>query len=142
MRHRHSGRQLNRNSSHRKAMFKNMVSSLIEHEIIKTTVPKAKELRRFAEPLITLAKKDSVANRRLAFDRVRNKATVGKLFSEIGPRYEERPGGYLRIVKCGFRTGDKAPMAFVELVDRPLPEAPVEVDDDAETGDEAQENAA
>ena len=140
MRHRHSGRQLNRNSSHRKAMFKNMVTSLVEHEIIRTTLPKAKELRRYAEPLITLAKKDSVANRRLAFDRVRNKATVGKLFSEIGPRYEERPGGYLRIVKCGFRTGDKAPMAFVELVDRPLPQAPVEeVEEENET---AQEESA
>ena len=119
MRHRNSGRQLNRNSSHRKAMFKNMVSSLVEHEIIKTTLPKAKELRRFAEPLITLSKVDSVANRRLAFDRTRNKATVGKLFSNIGPRYEGRPGGYLRIMKCGYRAGDKAPMAYVELVDRP-----------------------
>ncbi|WP_370979605.1 50S ribosomal protein L17 [Agaribacterium sp. ZY112] len=127
MRHRHSGRQLNRNSSHRKAMFKNMVASLVEHEIIKTTLPKAKELRRFAEPLITLSKVDSVANRRLAFDRTRNKATVGKLFSEIGPRYEGRPGGYLRIMKCGYRTGDKAPMAYVELVDRPAPIADEEV---------------
>lgn len=121
MRHRHSGRQLNRNSSHRKAMFKNMVSSLVEHELIKTTLPKAKELRRFAEPLITLSKVDSVANRRLAFDRLRNKASVGKLFNELGPRYEGRPGGYLRIMKCGYRTGDKAPMAYVELVDRPEP---------------------
>jgi len=120
MRHRHSGRQLNRNSSHRKAMFKNMVASLVEHEVIKTTLPKAKELRRYAEPLITLAKVDSVANRRLAFDRTRNKDTVGKLFSEIGPRYETRPGGYLRILKCGLRSGDKAPMAYVELVDRPV----------------------
>lgn len=119
MRHRHSGRQLNRNSSHRKAMFRNMTSSLVEHEIIKTTLAKAKELRGFAEPLITLAKDDSVANRRLAFDRVRNKVTVGKLFSELGPRYTERPGGYIRIIKCGLRTGDKAPMAYVELVDRP-----------------------
>lgn len=119
MRHRHSGRQLNRNSSHRKAMFRNMTTSLVEHEIIKTTLPKAKELRGFAEPLITLAKNDSVANRRLAFDRVRNKATVGKLFDELGPRYTERPGGYIRIIKCGIRTGDKAPMAYVELVDRP-----------------------
>lgn len=127
MRHRHSGRKLNRNSSHRKAMFKNMVTSLVEHEIIRTTLPKAKELRRHAEPLITLSKVDSVANRRLAFDRLRNKATVGKLFSEIGPRYDGRPGGYLRILKCGLRTGDKAPMAYVELVDRP---APV-VEDDA-----------
>lgn len=119
MRHRLSGRQLNRNSSHRTAMFRNMAASLLEHEIIKTTVPKAKELRRVAEPLITLAKKDSVANRRLAFNRLRSKEVVGKLFSEIGPRYEARPGGYLRIVKCGFRTGDKAPMAYVELVNRP-----------------------
>ncbi len=118
MRHRHSGRQLNRNSSHRKAMFRNMTTSLLEHELIKTTVPKAKELRAFAEPLITLAKKDSVANRRLAFDRLRSKAAVGKLFSDLGPRYESRPGGYLRIMKCGLRTGDKAPMAYVELVDR------------------------
>ena len=119
MRHRHSGRQLNRNSSHRKAMFRNMTSSLVEHEIIKTTVAKAKELRGYAEPLITLAKKDSVANRRLAFSRLRDKASVGKLFTELGPRYVERPGGYLRIIKCGLRTGDKAPMAYVELVDRP-----------------------
>ena len=119
MRHRHSGRQLNRNSSHRKAMFRNMTNSLVEHEMIRTTLPKAKELRRFAEPLITLAKKDSVANRRLAFDRTRSKDAVGKLFSELGPRYEARPGGYIRILKCGYRTGDKAPMAYVELVDRP-----------------------
>mgnify|MGYP003383963678 FL=1 len=118
MRHRHSGRQLNRNSSHRKAMFRNMTASLLEHEVIKTTLPKAKELRRVAEPLITLAKKDSVANRRLAFDRLRSKAAVGKLFGDIGPRFEERPGGYTRIMKCGFRTGDKAPMAYIELVDR------------------------
>ena len=122
MRHRHSGRQLNRNSPHRTAMFRNMTASLVEHELIKTTVPKAKELRRVAEPLITLAKKDSVANRRLAFDRLRNKAAVGKLFSELGPRYQERPGGYIRILKCGYRAGDKAPMAYVELVDRPHPE--------------------
>ncbi|MFL0804719.1 MAG: 50S ribosomal protein L17 [Agarilytica sp.] len=121
MRHRESGRKLNRNSSHRKAMFRNMVSSLVEHELIRTTLPKAKELRRFAEPLITLSKNDSVANRRLAFDRLRDKASVGKLFNELGPRYEGRPGGYLRIMKCGFRTGDKAPMAYVELVDRPEP---------------------
>ena len=119
MRHRHSGRQLNRNSSHRKAMFRNMTNSLVEHEMIRTTLPKAKELRRFAEPLITLAKQDSVANRRLAFDRTRSKDAVGKLFSELGPRYESRPGGYIRILKCGYRTGDKAPMAYVELVDRP-----------------------
>jgi len=119
MRHSKSGRKLNRNSSHRKAMFRNMANSLFEHEIIKTTVPKAKELRRVAEPLITIAKEDSVAHRRLAFDRLRDKATVGKLFDELGPRYVERPGGYLRIMKCGYRTGDKAPMAYVELVGRP-----------------------
>ena len=119
MRHQKSGRKLNRNSSHRKAMFRNMANSLFEHEIIKTTVPKAKELRRVAEPLITLAKSDSVANRRLAFDRLRDKSTVGKLFTELGPRYVERPGGYLRIMKCGYRSGDKAPMAYVELVGRP-----------------------
>ena len=119
MRHRQSGRQLNRNSPHRTAMFRNMASSLFEHEIIKTTLVKAKELRTVAEPLITLAKKDSVANRRLVFDRTRNKEMVGKLFSELGPRYAERPGGYIRILKCGERAGDKAPMAFVELVDRP-----------------------
>ncbi len=120
MRHRQSGRQLNRNSSHRKAMFRNMANSLLDHELIKTTLPKAKELRRVAEPLITLAKKDSVANRRLAFDRTRDRGVVTKLFNELGPRYETRPGGYLRILKCGFRTGDNAPMAIVELVDRPV----------------------
>ncbi len=120
MRHRKSGRHLNRTSSHRKAMFKNMAASLFEHEVIKTTLPKAKELRRVAEPLITLAKNDSVANRRLAFARTRDKAAVGKLFSELGPRYQARPGGYIRILKCGFRTGDNAPMAYVELVDRPV----------------------
>lgn len=119
MRHRQSGRQLNRNSSHRKAMFRNMTVSLIEHELIKTTLPKAKELRRFAEPLITKSKTDSVANRRLAFSRLRDDAAVGKLFAELGPRYQARPGGYLRILKCGYRQGDKAPMAYVELVDRP-----------------------
>jgi len=118
MRHLKSGRKLNRNSSHRKAMFRNMANSLFHHEIIKTTVPKAKELRRVAEPLITLAKEDSVAHRRLAFDRLRDKAAVGKLFEELGPRYVERPGGYLRIMKCGYRSGDKAPMAYVELVGR------------------------
>lgn len=122
MRHRKSGRQLNRNSSHRKAMFSNMASSLVRHEVIKTTVPKAKELRRVIEPLITLAKQDSVANRRLAFARTRDKEVVGKLFNELGPRYSERPGGYTRILKCGFRAGDNAPMAFVELVDRPVNE--------------------
>jgi large subunit ribosomal protein L17 len=114
-----SGRKLNRNSSHRKAMFRNMASSLFEHEMIKTTVPKAKELRRVAEPLITLAKEDSVAHRRLAFDRLRNREVVTKLFNELGPRYVDRPGGYLRILKCGYRAGDQAPMAYVELVDRP-----------------------
>ncbi len=136
MRHRKSGRQLNRNSSHRKAMFRNMACSLIEHEVIKTTVPKAKELKRVAEPLITLAKSDSVANRRLAFSRMRDKAAVGKLFSEIGPRYQERPGGYTRILKCGFRAGDAAPMAYVELVDRPLSDNDDDFDDDVEAGDE------
>ncbi len=119
MRHRNSGRQLNRNSTHRKAMFKNMAASLFDHEVIKTTLPKAKELRRVAEPLITLAKEDNVANRRIAFRRIRDKEMVGKLFADLGPRYKERPGGYTRILKCGFRTGDKAPMAYIELVDRP-----------------------
>ncbi|MCK5355808.1 MAG: 50S ribosomal protein L17 [Methyloprofundus sp.] len=119
MRHRKSGRQLNRNSSHRKAMFSNMATSLFDKELIRTTLPKAKELRSIAEPLITLSKKDSVANRRLAFAKLRDRDIVTKLFNELGPRYEERPGGYLRIMKCGFRTGDKAPMAYIELVDRP-----------------------
>jgi large subunit ribosomal protein L17 len=119
MRHLKSGRKLNRDSSHRTAMFRNMANSLFQHEIIKTTLPKAKELRRVAEPLITLAKIDGVANRRVAFNRLRDKAAVGKLFTEIGPRYRSRPGGYLRILKCGFRAGDAAPMAYVELVDRP-----------------------
>ena len=135
MRHRQSGRQLNRNSPHRTAMFRNMASSLFEHEIIKTTLVKAKELRTVAEPLITLAKKDSVANRRLAFDRTRNKEMVGKLFSELGPRYAERPGGYIRILKCGERAGDKAPMAFVELVDRPRREDQ-DLDDELESAKE------
>ncbi|PTB87067.1 50S ribosomal protein L17 [Pseudidiomarina aestuarii] len=123
MRHRKSGRQLNRNSSHRKAMFSNMASSLVRHEVIKTTLPKAKELRRVIEPLITLAKQDSVANRRLAFARTRDQEVVGKLFSTLGPRYQERADGYTRILKCGFRAGDNAPMAYVELVDRPEVEA-------------------
>jgi large subunit ribosomal protein L17 len=114
-------------------MFRNMACSLIEHEVIRTTVPKAKELRRVAEPLITLAKSDSVANRRLAFSRMRSKTAVGKLFSDIGPRYQERPGGYTRILKCGFRAGDAAPMAFIELVDRILPD---EFDDDVESSTE------
>ncbi|GAA0201906.1 50S ribosomal protein L17 [Kangiella japonica] len=122
MRHQKSGRKLNRNSSHRKAMFRNMTASLIEHELIRTTLPKAKELRRIAEPLITLAKKDTVANRRLAFARLRDNAAVAKLFTELGIRYQERPGGYLRILKCGNRPGDNAPMAYVELVDRPIVE--------------------
>ncbi|HWU77049.1 MAG TPA: 50S ribosomal protein L17 [Rhodanobacter sp.] len=123
MRHQKSGRKLNRTSSHREAMFKNMASSLIKHELIRTTLPKAKELRRVAEPLITLGKVDGVANRRLAFSRLRDSEAVGKLFVELGPRYKERPGGYLRILKCGFRPGDNAPMAYVELVGRPQVEA-------------------
>jgi large subunit ribosomal protein L17 len=118
MRHRQSGRKLNRNSSHRNAMFRNMTVSLMNHEMIRTTLPKAKELRRVAEPLITIAKTDSVAKRRLAFSRLRDRDTVTKLFNELGPRYKNRPGGYLRILKCGFRPGDKAPMAIVELLDR------------------------
>ncbi|MYM65150.1 50S ribosomal protein L17 [Pseudomaricurvus sp. HS19] len=128
MRHRHSGRQLNRNSSHRKAMFKNMTISLVEHELIKTTLAKAKELRMVAEPIITLSKNDSVANRRLAFSRLGSKQAVGKLFNELGPRYQGRPGGYVRILKCGYRAGDKAPMAYVELVDRPAVAEAVEED--------------
>ncbi|ASD68585.1 MULTISPECIES: 50S ribosomal protein L17 [Pseudoalteromonas] len=132
MRHRKSGRQLNRNSSHRKAMFSNMAGSLVKHEIIKTTLPKAKELRRVIEPLITLAKTDSVANRRLAFARTRDKEVVGKLFTEIGPRFADRPGGYTRILKCGFRTGDNAPMAYIELLDRPATE---EVQEDAQSAE-------
>lgn len=119
MRHRKSGRHLSRTSSHRKAMFQNMAVSLFANELIRTTLPKAKELRRVAEPLITLAKEDTVANRRLAFDRTRSKEAVGKLFNDLGKRYSDRPGGYVRILKCGFRTGDSAPMAYVELVDRP-----------------------
>jgi large subunit ribosomal protein L17 len=128
MRHQKSGRKLNRNSPHRKAMFRNMASSLFEHEIIKTTIPKAKELRRVAEPLITLAKEDSVAHRRLAFDRLRDREVVTKLFNELGPRYADRPGGYLRILKCGYRAGDKAPMAYVELLDRPREEESFEAE--------------
>lgn len=120
MRHRKSGRQLGRNSSHRKAMFKNMAVSLLRHEIIKTTLPKAKELRRVVEPMITRAKNDSVANRRVIFARTRDNEITAKLFTELGPRYQERPGGYVRILKCGFRKGDNAPMAYVELVDRPI----------------------
>lgn len=124
MRHRVNLRKLHRTSSHRRAMFRNMTGSLVKHEIIKTTLAKAKELRRYVEPMITLAKNDSVANRRLAFDRLRDKETVGKLFNELGPRYEDRPGGYTRVLKCGFRDGDNAPMAIIELVDRALPEVP------------------
>ena len=131
MRHRKSGRQLNRNSSHRQAMFRNMASSLVKHEIIKTTLPKAKELRRVIEPLITLAKNDSVANRRLAFARTRDKEVVGLLFNVLGPRYNARPGGYTRILKCGFRTGDNAPMAYIELVDRPAVDAALPVEETA-----------
>ena len=124
MRHQKSGRKFSRTSAHRQAMFENMAASLIKHELIRTTLPKAKELRRVAEPLITMGKIDGVANRRLAFARLRDKQAVGKLFVELGPRYQSRPGGYLRILKCGFRAGDNAPMAYVELVDRP--EAAVE----------------
>ncbi len=122
MRHQKAGRKFNRTSSHRQAMFSNMAASLFKHELIRTTLPKAKELRRVAEPLITMAKTDGVANRRLAFSRLRDKQAVGKLFVELGPRYTTRPGGYLRILKCGFRAGDNAPMAYVELVDRPRAE--------------------
>ncbi len=123
MRHQKAGRKFNRTSSHRQAMFSNMAASLFKHELIRTTLPKAKELRRVAEPLITMAKTDGVANRRLAFSRLRDKQAVGKLFVELGPRYTTRPGGYLRILKCGFRAGDNAPMAYVELVDRPRVDA-------------------
>ena len=120
MRHQKSGRQLGRNSSHRKAMYRNMATSLIMHETIRTTVPKAKELRRVIEPMITLAKEDSVANRRLAFSRLRDKAAVGKLFRELGPRFKTRPGGYLRILKMGHRPGESAPMALIQLMDQPV----------------------
>src|SRR5690606_23545779 len=129
MRHQKSGRKLNRTSSHRDAMFRNMAASLIKHELIKTTLPKAKELRRVAEPLITLSKVDGVANRRLAFARLRDKEAVGKLFVALGPRYQARPGGYLRILKCGFRDGDNAPMAYVELIDRPRASAAADDED-------------
>ncbi|MDC3386376.1 50S ribosomal protein L17 [Gammaproteobacteria bacterium] len=118
MRHKYSGRKLNRTSSHRTAMFKNMMASLIEHEEIKTTVPKAKELRGFVERLITISKSDTVAKRRIVFSRIRSKEAVAKLFTELGPRFKQRPGGYLRILKCGYRAGDKAPMAIVQLVDK------------------------
>lgn len=136
MRHRKSGRKLNRTSSHREAMFRNMAASLFTHGYLRTTLPKAKELRRVAEPMITIAKEDSVAHRRLVFSRLRDKAAVGTLFTELGPRYRNRPGGYLRILKCGFRPGDQAPMAFVELVDRPQPEF---VEDAANRGDGAED---
>ena len=132
MRHRKSGRKLNRNSSHRKAMYRNMTASLVEHELIKTTLPKAKELRRVAEPLITLAKQDSVANRRQAFARLRNDQAVTKLFDELGPRFQERPGGYLRVLKCGLRAGDNAPMAYVEVIGRPMVEYVEDDEDDDE----------
>ena len=133
MRHRKAGRKLNRNSSHRKALLKNLALALIEQDIIRTTLPKAKELRRVIEPLITLAKTDSVANRRLAFARTRDNEVVGKLFSEIGPRNTDRPGGYTRILKCGFRAGDNAPMAYIELVGRPA--ASEEVQEDAQSAE-------
>ncbi len=126
MRHRNIGRQLSRNSSHRKALMRNMAASLLRHELIRTTLPKAKELRRVAEPLITMAKTDNLAKRRLAFSRLRDKDVVSKLFNELAPRYQQRPGGYLRILKAGFRPGDNAPMAIVELVDRPEDATPVE----------------
>ena len=138
MRHRKSGRKLNRTSSHREAMFRNMAASLFTHEVITTTLPKAKELRRVAEPMITMAKEDSVARRRVVFSRLRDKVALGKLFSELGPRYVERPGGYVRILKCGFRPGDNAPMAYVELVDRPQAES-VDVDEPVATEDVASE---
>jgi len=128
MRHQNAGRHLGRTSSHRKAMFMNMAVSMIQHEIIRTTLPKAKELRREVEPLITLAKKDSVANRRLAFNRLRDRDAVTKLFNQLGPRFEKRPGGYLRVLKCGFRPGDNAPMAIVELMDRPADAVPADAE--------------
>jgi len=128
MRHQNAGRHLGRTSSHRKAMFMNMAVSMIQHEIIRTTLPKAKELRREVEPLITLAKKDSVANRRLAFNRLRDRDAVTKLFTQLGPRFEKRPGGYLRVLKCGFRPGDNAPMAIVELMDRPADAVPADAE--------------
>ena len=137
MRHRKSGRQLNRNSSHRKAMFQNMANSLFLHEVIKTTLPKAKELRRVVEPLITKAKSDSVANRRHVFSKLRDDAMVAKLFTELGPFYKDRPGGYVRILKAGFRTGDKAPMAVVQLVDFESGEETITEDSNEETQEES-----
>lgn len=142
MRHRKSGRHLNRTSSHRQAMFRNMAASLIEHELIKTTLPKAKELRRVVEPLITLAKRDTVANRRLAFARTRNSAAVAKLFTQLGPRYAPRPGGYTRILKCGPRPGDAAPMAYIELVDRPSEDGQQEAAPTLASEPDAEEVAA
>ncbi len=130
MRHRYAGKHLSRTSSHRKAMFRNMTVSLVQHEMIKTTVVKAKELRRYAEPMITLAKTDNVAKRRLAFNRLRDREMVTKLFTDLGPFYQERPGGYIRILKCGYRAGDKAPMAIVQLVDR------ISLDDDEGVSEE------
>ena len=132
MRHRNGLRKLNRTSSHRLAMLRNMTVSLLKHEAIKTTLPKAKELRRVVEPMITLGKTPTLANKRLAFDRLRDREIVVKLFGELGPRYANRPGGYLRILKCGFRVGDNAPMAFVELLDRPEPTEAVEVEESGE----------
>ena len=140
MRHRKAGRKLNRNSSHRRAMFSNMIISLLRHELIKTTVAKAKELRRFAEPMITLGKIDSVANRRRAFAKLRDKAMVAKLFTEIGPRFQQRPGGYLRIVRCGFRHGDAAPLAIVELVERGAAPQLAPVAEQVELGSEPEAN--
>ena len=134
MRHRRAGRKLNRTPSHRRALFANMAAALIKHEQIVTTLPKAKELRRVAEPLITMAKIDSVAKRRLAFSRLRDRDIVSKLFNELGPRYKTRPGGYLRILKCGFRSGDKAPMAIVELMDRPVVESDAVVEEAKKRG--------
>ena len=132
MRHRKSGRQFSRTSSHRKALFSNLCCSLIEHELIKTTLPKAKELRRYIEPLITVSKSDSVASRRYVFDRLRSKSAVGKLFTALGPRFVERPGGYVRVLKCGFREGDRAPMAIIELVERTSANSPaVEIVEDS-----------
>ncbi len=136
MRHRQSNRKLNRTTSHRLAMLRNLTNSLLSHEVIKTTLPKAKELRRVAEPLITLGKKPSLANRRLAFARTRDRDMVTKLFEVLGPRFQNRNGGYLRILKCGFRQGDNAPMAYVELLDRPVSDAPVVEDTSVDT-DEA-----
>ncbi len=134
MRHQKSGRRFNMPGAHRDSMLRNLAVSLFQHELIKTTLPRAKELRRVAEPLITIAKEDSVAHRRLVFDRTRSKTVVGKLFNELGPRYQDRPGGYTRILKCGYRHGDNAPMAYVELVDRPVASDTTDEDDKDESG--------